>query len=96
VVAHGVTHVSTYIAYGILLVVPEESKTPDPVELSRQMTDASNRGDIDAWMSFFAPDAVWDMSPMDMGVWKGRAAVRSFREEWGRAYDDLAHDVEAI
>lgn len=73
-----------------------ESTTRDPVELARQMTEASNRGDIDAWMSFFAPDAVWDMSPMDMGLWEGCAAIRSFREEWGSAYDDLAHEVEAI
>ena len=74
----------------------DEAVTPDAVEVARQMTEASNRGDIDAWMSFFAPDAVWDMSPMDMGVWEGRAAIRSFREEWGSAYDDLAHEVEAI
>jgi ketosteroid isomerase-like protein len=46
----------------------EESATPDLVELSRQRLEAVNRRDLEAVMSFFAADAVWDMSPIDMGI----------------------------
>jgi len=33
---------------------------PDPVELTRRAFVAVNQGDLDAVMSFFAPDAVLD------------------------------------
>jgi len=39
-------------------VVPEESTTPDLVELVRRLDEAANRLDFDAAMSFYAPDAV--------------------------------------
>ena len=50
-------------------------------------------------MSFYAPDAVWDVSPMGIGTFEGRAAIRSFLElqhnrYWHRA-DGLALDVGA-
>jgi len=38
--------------------MPEESTTPDPVELTRDLTGVANRRDLDAVMSFFAADAV--------------------------------------
>jgi len=38
----------------------EESATPDLVELMRDTFEAVNRGDLDAVMKFFAPDAVWE------------------------------------
>ena len=40
--------------------MPEESTTPDLVELTRRAVEASNAGDIDAAMSFCAHDAVYD------------------------------------
>jgi ketosteroid isomerase-like protein len=40
--------------------MPEESTTPDPVELTRLAFEAVNQRDIDAVMGFFAPDAVFD------------------------------------
>ena len=39
--------------------MPEESATPDLVELMRQQLDAWNRRDFDAPMSFYAHDAVF-------------------------------------
>ena len=39
-------------------------------------------------MSFFAPDAVWDMSAMGLGVFKGAAAIRGFIEDWIGAYEE--------
>ena len=76
--------------------MPEESATPDPVELARRVEDAGNRRDIDEVLSFFAPDAVWDISPMDMGIFEGRDAIRRFLEDWLRAYDDLASETEEV
>jgi ketosteroid isomerase-like protein len=74
----------------------EESTTPDLVELSRRSQEAANRRDVDEAMSLFAPHAVWDISPMDLGVFQGRAAIRGFLEDWLRAYDSLAVEVEAL
>ena len=51
----------------------EEPSSPDLVELSRRRLAAVNRRDIDAVMSFFAADPVWDMSPINMGIFEGRA-----------------------
>jgi ketosteroid isomerase-like protein len=38
----------------------EESTTPHTVEPTRRFLDAMNRRDVDALISFFAPDATWD------------------------------------
>ena len=40
----------------------EESTTSDPVERTRQVFDTASRQDHDAVLSFFAPDAVMDLS----------------------------------
>jgi ketosteroid isomerase-like protein len=72
----------------------EESTTPDLVELVRRSFEASNRRDLDARMSFFGPDAVFDMSPMGIGIFEGRAAIRDFFEDWWGAYAELEADVE--
>jgi ketosteroid isomerase-like protein len=61
-------------------VMSEEPTTPDSEELMRQMTAAVNRGDIDAYMSHFADDAVWETrfgSRLE-----GTMAIRSYWEEF--------------
>lgn len=75
-------------------MVPEESRTLDLVELARRVEDAGNRGDLDEAMSFFAPDAVWDLSPMGIGIVEGRAAIRRYLEDWLRAYDYVTSESE--
>ena len=58
-------------------VMAEESTTPDLVELTRRALEPANRRDFEATVSFYAPDAVWDMSPMGLGtsrVWRRFAA----------------------
>jgi len=59
--------------------MPEESTTPDLVELTRRNFEAANRRDFDAVLSFFAPDAVWDasLSGVGIGTFEGSAAVRN-------------------
>jgi ketosteroid isomerase-like protein len=51
------------------------------VELQKRLTAATNRGDVDAIVAFYAPDAVYDMSPVGMGVFEGQAAARGFIED---------------
>jgi hypothetical protein len=52
-------------AWGILRVaMPEESTTPDLVELSRRAVDAYDSGDLDDWMRFLSPDVVSRAVPL--------------------------------
>ena len=56
----------------------EESTTPDLVELTRAYYELMDRDwDIDAVMRFWAPDAVFDLSPMGLLTRiEGAAAIR--------------------
>ena len=74
----------------------EESTTPGVDELIRRIVDAWNRRDIEAVMSFFAPDGVWDMTPMGMGTSRGGSAIRQFCAEWWGAYDEYQIEAEEI
>jgi ketosteroid isomerase-like protein len=73
--------------------MPEESTTPDLVEIVRGSVEAEG---IDAALRFYAPDAVWDASPWGMGVFEGQAAVRGFFEDWSGAYADIQWEAEEI
>ena len=66
--------------------MPEESGTPDLVELTRRAFEAANRRDLDAVISFFASNAVFEGR---VGSDRGRAAIRSMLEEWFGAYEEL-------
>jgi hypothetical protein len=74
----------------------EESTTPDVVELTRRQLDAMNRRDLDALMTAFAPDAVYDTAPDGMGVYEGPAAIRAFLGEWWDAFEELAFEPEDV
>ena len=68
----------------------EESTIPDPAELTRLAFEAVNRRDIDAVMSFFAPDALL----AGFEVVEGRAAIRGFLDEWFGSFAELRFEVE--
>ena len=74
--------------------MPEESTTPDLVELVRQSFEAGNSREFDAIMSIYAPDAVWDMASAGLGMFEGAAAIRSFLEDWIGAWDELRQKHE--
>jgi ketosteroid isomerase-like protein len=74
----------------------QESTTPDLVELTRRSFEAGNQSDIDAAMSFYGHDSVWDMSPMGLGTYQGLAAIRRFFEDWIGAYDEFEMEVEEL
>ena len=73
--------------------MPEECTTPDPVELTRLAFEAVNQRDIDAVVSFFAPDAVLDGRAVG-GLYEGRAAIRGFLDDWFGSFAELRMEVE--
>ena len=72
----------------------EEPTTPDLAELNRRLNEAVNRGDFDTAAAMYTPDAVYDGSPMDGEVTKGRDAIRGFLEEWFGAYEEWEQVAE--
>jgi ketosteroid isomerase-like protein len=73
-----------------------EPTTPDLVELVRRSVEAGSRGDFDAVMGFYAPDAVWDTSPAGVGTFEGLAAIRGFFEDWLAAYEEFEIALEEV
>jgi ketosteroid isomerase-like protein len=71
--------------------VDEESTTPDVVELTRRAFEAVNQRDVDAVMSFFAPDAVLGGRVEDLF---GAAAIRRFLDDWFGSFAELRMEVE--
>ena len=73
--------------------MPEESATPELVELVDRLFEAVNRRDFDAVMSFYAPDAVWE--PTGMGsTFEGEAAIRDLYEDWIGSYEEYGIELE--
>ena len=75
--------------------MPEEPTTPDLEETSRRSREALRRGDLDAAVAMYAPDAVWDASLLGaQGVFEGREAVRRALEDLIAPYVDLEVGAE--
>jgi ketosteroid isomerase-like protein len=72
----------------------QENVTHDFVDLFRWSVEAGNRKDFDAQLSIFAPDCVYDWSPMGLGVYEGRAAIRDFFAETRRPYEEQSIELE--
>ena len=73
--------------------MPEEATTPDLIELTRLAFEAANRRDLDAVISFYAPDAVFE-GRLGGDTFEGRVAIRSFLEDWFGAYEELELKLE--
>ena len=71
----------------------QESTTPDLVELTRRSIEAANRRDLDAVASSFAEDGTLDGRALG-DHFEGRAAIRSFLEDWFGTYQELEFGVE--
>jgi ketosteroid isomerase-like protein len=67
--------------------MPKEPTTPDLVDLTRQSMEATNRGDLDAPATLFAPDAVFDMSSAGLGRFEGVTAIHGYLADWTSAYE---------
>lgn len=73
--------------------MPEESTTPGLVERTRQVFEAGSRHDLDAVLSFYAHDAVLDLSDAAFGTFEGPAAIGSYLEGWWGTWGE--HVIEA-
>ncbi len=73
----------------------EESTTPDLVELVHRQREAANRRDLDCAASSFAEDATLDGRALG-DHFEGRAAIRSFLEEWFGVYEELEFGFEEV
>ena len=74
--------------------MPDESMTPDLVELTRLSFQPAKSRNFGAMMAFWADNPVWDLSPMGLGVYRGTTAVRSFFEDWISSYEQFEAEVE--
>ena len=72
----------------------DESTAPDLVELQNRLTAAAQSRDLDAMAGFYAPDGVYDMSPIGMGVFAGRAAGLGFIKDWWGSYEEFEFEAE--
>jgi ketosteroid isomerase-like protein len=74
--------------------VAEENRIPDAAERARLWAELVKSRDYDAMMRVFAPDGVWDLSPMGLGTYEGEAAIRAFFEDWIGAYDEFKFELQ--
>ena len=73
--------------------MPEESTTPDREELVRRYVEAWNRRDVEAVMSSFAPDAVWEATGVAEHL-RGLTAIRGHLEDNLRPYEEYQVRLE--
>jgi ketosteroid isomerase-like protein len=73
--------------------MPEESTMPDREELNRRFIEASNRRDIEAMTSSFAPDAVWEATGVAERL-RGLTAIRGHLEDNLRPYEEYQVRLE--
>src|SRR3982751_1195301 len=73
----------------------DESTTPDLVELLQRAIEAANRRDLDAVITSFAPDAVFEGRALG-DIFEGRPAIRNFLEDWFGAYEELVIGLEEV
>jgi ketosteroid isomerase-like protein len=72
--------------------MPEESTTPDQVELVRRSIATFDRRDWDAAVAYSTPDGIWD-SPQGLGVTAGRDAIRSLFQDRRPAFEHFEQEL---
>ena len=70
--------------------MPEQSTTPDLVELTRRFGDPTP-SQLD-FLRFFADDALWEALPLGTR-YHGIEEIREFLTDWFRSYEE--HEVES-
>jgi ketosteroid isomerase-like protein len=72
----------------------EHRATQDVVALTRAFGRVA--GDVDGEMAFYGPTPVYDLSPMGIGVYEGRAAIRAFLTGWMTSYEGYEEDMQEV
>lgn len=75
-------------------VMPEDSATPDLVELVHRVREAVNRRDFDAVETFYAPDAV--VHGVEAGTFEGAPAIRRLFEDMARSYEEFRGEADEV
>ena len=75
----------------------DPSETAGIAELARRGYAIFSEEGIDAWIDrFTAADFVWDLEPLGLGVYEGRAAYREFVEDWISSYESWSLALEEV
>ena len=75
--------------------MPAKPHPPDLVELTRRAIDVTNRGDFDALVRLYAPDAVLKLREIGTSF-EGVAAIRGQFEDWIGSFEEFAVEPEEI
>ena len=65
------------------------------VELVQRAIEVANRRDLDAVITSFAPDAVFEGRALG-DIFEGRPAIRNFLEDWFGVYEELVIGLEEV
>jgi len=76
--------------------MPEESTTPDVVELTHRAFGFLNSRDLDAVVGLLSPTCVCDMSRWGLDVYTGAEAIRAFSDDWLGTLYEFAVQVDEI
>jgi ketosteroid isomerase-like protein len=74
----------------------ESTTSRDLVEIIRVIFDASERQDWDAVLNFFAPDAIWDVSPQGLGTSAGPEKIRALWNDWTAPYEHWVMTLDEV
>ena len=74
----------------------QENAPADLVALAHRQLEAVNRRDLDAFMSIYAPDVVYDTSEHGLGVYEGTEAMRGLIKAYWDAFEDLTFELEEL
>jgi ketosteroid isomerase-like protein len=68
------------------------------VEVVRKLSDAFNRGDLDAWLGLLSPEVAWESLPLVgfRDVYRGRAEARAWIEQLVEDFEDAHLQIEEI
>jgi ketosteroid isomerase-like protein len=67
------------------------------VEIVRRLVEQFNRADYEAGIETWAPDAILDWSASHgpfAGVYRGRAEIRAFRQQFTETFDEVRFELE--
>jgi ketosteroid isomerase-like protein len=74
--------------------VAQQRATNDVVALTRAFGKVA--GDVDGEMAFYGVNSVYDLSPMGIGVYEGRAAIRAFLAGWMASYEEYEEEMQEV
>jgi ketosteroid isomerase-like protein len=75
--------------------MPEESTTPDLLELGRRVFDAGRRADLDGLMGFYRSDIVLEASTVGL-TFEGLTEIRRFYVDFFGLWEDLVSELEEL